>query len=82
MMPMLAVSPTKALWSRQDHTDWVRFWNAINVQDLSQDKNIDFHWADIFPIRTPAVLRVAIVDHTTVPALCESVLILKFISPY
>ncbi|KAH7371541.1 DSBA-like thioredoxin domain-containing protein [Pyrenochaeta sp. MPI-SDFR-AT-0127] len=68
-LPMSAVSATKALWSRQDHADWTAYWNAVNVQDGKKDKNIDFHWADQFPIRTPTVLRVAIVDPKTVPLL-------------
>ncbi|OAG11287.1 thioredoxin-like protein [Paraphaeosphaeria sporulosa] len=68
-LPSSAISPTKAVWARQDHGDWVRFWNAINAQEGKPDKNIDFHWAEIFPIRTPTVLRCAIVDPQTVPVL-------------
>jgi 2-hydroxychromene-2-carboxylate isomerase len=70
-MPMMAVSKTKALWSRQDHADWTAYWNAVNTQEGRPDKNIDFHWADQFPIRTPTVLRVAIVEPKTVPLLCK-----------
>ncbi|KAF2732026.1 thioredoxin-like protein [Polyplosphaeria fusca] len=61
-LPMAAVSQQKALWSRQDHADWTHFLNARNKQEGSPEKNIDFHWADIFPIRTPTVLRCAIVE--------------------
>ena len=68
-LPMSAVSPTKAAWSRQDHADWTRYWNAINIQEGNPDKNIDFYWADVFPIRTPTVLRVAIAEPSTVPLL-------------
>ncbi|KAF2023637.1 thioredoxin-like protein [Setomelanomma holmii] len=68
-MPMLAVSKTKALWSRQDHADWTAYWNAVNTQEGRPDKNIDFHWAHQFPIRTPTVLRVAIVEPKTIPLL-------------
>ncbi|KAF1979552.1 thioredoxin-like protein [Bimuria novae-zelandiae CBS 107.79] len=64
-----ADSPTKAAWSRQDQGDYVRFWNAVNVQKGRPDKNIDFHWPDVFPIRTPTVLRCAIVEPSTVPIL-------------
>lgn len=71
-MPMLAVSPTKAAWSRQDHADWTAYWNAVNASQGSKDKEIDFHWADAFPIRTPTVLRVVIVEPTTVAVLCKS----------
>lgn len=71
-MPMLAVSPTKAAWSRQDHADWTAYWNAVNTSHGSKNKEIDFHWADVFPIRTPTVLRVVIVEPTTVAVLCKS----------
>jgi 2-hydroxychromene-2-carboxylate isomerase len=71
-MPMLAVSPTKAAWSRQDHADWTAYWNAVNVSEGGTEKMINFHWADVFPIRTPTVLRVAIVEPETIPLLCKS----------
>lgn len=74
-MPMLAISPTKAAWSKQDHADWTTYWNAVNVSEGGADKAIDFHWADVFPIRTPTVLRVAIVEPETVPLLCKSSLL-------
>lgn len=70
-MPMLSVSPTKAAWSRQDHADWTAYWNAVNQSEGANDKPIAFHWADVFPIRTPTVLRVAIVEPATLPLLCE-----------
>jgi 2-hydroxychromene-2-carboxylate isomerase len=70
-MPMLAVSKSKADWSKRDHEDWVRWWNAVNVQEGGKDKAIDFHWANVFPIRTPTVLRVGIVEPSAVPLLCE-----------
>lgn len=71
-LPSSAVSPTKARWSRQDHADWTAYWNAVNEQEGGPDKGIEFHWAEVFPIRTPTVLRVAIVEPKTVPLLCES----------
>ena len=70
-MPMLAVSPTKAAWSRQDHADWIAYWNAVNISEGCTERPITFHWADTFPIRTPTVLRVAIVEPATVPSLCK-----------
>jgi hypothetical protein len=73
-LPSSAISPTKAAWARQDHGDWVRYWNAINVQEGRPDRNIDFHWAENFPIRTPTVLRCAILAPQTVPVLCQSLL--------
>lgn len=71
MLPMAAVSEQKATYSRHDHSDWVRFWNAVNAQEGSPDKRIDFHWADVFPIRTPTVLRCAIVDASCEAVLCK-----------
>ncbi|KAF2272229.1 thioredoxin-like protein [Westerdykella ornata] len=68
-LPMAAVSAQKAAWSRQDHADWVSFWNAVNEQEGRPDKPINFHWASIFPIRTPTVLRCAMADPNCVPAL-------------
>jgi 2-hydroxychromene-2-carboxylate isomerase len=70
-LPMAAVSPAKALWSRQDHADWVDWWNSVNAQEGETDKRIEFHWADEFPIRTPTVLRVAIAAPETTALLCE-----------
>lgn len=72
-MPMLAVSATKAAWSRQDHADWTGYWNAVNASENGTERQIAFHWADAFPIRTPTVLRVAIVEPSTVPLLCKSI---------
>lgn len=71
-MPMLAISSAKAAWTRQDHADWVAYWNAVNASQGSKDKEIAFQWASVFPIRTPTVLRVAIVEPATVPCLCKS----------
>lgn len=70
--PMSAVSEQKANYSRLDHGDWVRWWNAVNEQNGHADKPIDFYWADIFPIRTPTVLRAAIAEPDLVAPLCMS----------
>lgn len=69
-MPMAAVSKAKANWSKQDHRDWTSWWNAVDAQDGAGEQ-VKFQWADVFPIRTPTVLRVGIVEPKTVPALCE-----------
>lgn len=71
-MPMAAVSPTKAAWSRQDHADWCAWWNAVGGA-----REIGFQWADQFPIRTPTVLRVAIAEPGTAELLCEFVPVCK-----
>jgi 2-hydroxychromene-2-carboxylate isomerase len=70
-MPMLAISEAKAAWSWQDHEDWTKWWNAVNVQGGEKDRAIAFQWAEVFPIRTPTVLRVGIVEPETVGLLCE-----------
>jgi hypothetical protein len=54
-----------------DHGDWVRWWNAVNEQTGKKDKNIDFYWADNFPIRTPTLLRVALAEPGLTTALCK-----------
>jgi len=66
---MAAVSETKRLYSQWDHACWTRWWNAINIQEGRPDKNIDFYWADIFPIRTPTVLRAVLVEPALVAPL-------------
>jgi 2-hydroxychromene-2-carboxylate isomerase len=66
---MAAVSEQKREYSQWDHTCWTRWWNAINIQEGNPDKNIDFYWADIFPIRTPTVLRVVLVKPDLVATL-------------
>lgn len=71
--PGSVVSVQKRNYSNLDHGDWVRFWNGVNVQDGKLDKVIEFYWADKFPIRTPTVLRVAIVEPKLVDVLCKKV---------
>ena len=68
---MAAISEQKRNYSQLDHRDWVRWWNAVNDQEGRPDKNIDFHWADIFPIRTPTVLRAVLVKPNLVGPLCK-----------
>lgn len=70
--PTNAISEQKRNSNNLDHSDWVRWWNAINVQDGSPDKEIKFYWADKFPIRTPTVLRAALVAPRLVPVLCTT----------
>jgi hypothetical protein len=69
---MAAISEAKQKYSKLDHTDWVRWWNDVNKQNGSPDKDIDFHWADIFPIRTPTVLRAALAEPELTGVLCKS----------
>ncbi|KAI8938603.1 hypothetical protein NX059_004476 [Plenodomus lindquistii] len=72
-MPLLAMSPTKAAWTRQDHADWTAWWNAVNEQEgVNRDRRINFKWAEVFPIRTPTVLRVGLVEPKAIPVLYEA----------
>lgn len=71
--PGQSVSLQKQKYNDLDHGDWVRFWNAVNIQDGKPDENIHFYWADKFPIRTPTVLRVSMVKPELVPVLCKHV---------
>jgi hypothetical protein len=70
MLPSTAVSVQKRNYSEKDLRDWVRYWNAVNVQDHTMEKPIEFHYTDTFPIRSPTLLRCAIVDPACIPALC------------
>ncbi|KAF2752995.1 protein disulfide [Pseudovirgaria hyperparasitica] len=63
--PMTAYSKQKRNYSMLDHGDWVRWWNAVGAQEKEGDRQISFHWADKFPIRTPTVLRVSLVEPGT-----------------
>ncbi len=69
-LPLAAESEAKRKYIQLDHSDWCRWWNDVNKQNGRPDKNIDFHWADVFPIRTPAVLRTVLVEPRLVDALC------------
>ncbi|KPI40947.1 uncharacterized protein AB675_10862 [Cyphellophora attinorum] len=67
--PMAAVSEAKRIYSQLDHSDWTKWWNDVNHQEGRPDKNIDFYWADIFPIRTPTVLRAVLAEPKLVDVL-------------
>ncbi|KAL1799484.1 hypothetical protein ACET3X_003521 [Alternaria dauci] len=69
-MAEMGMSPAKALWTRQDHADWTQYWNAISAQDGR--RGFKFQWAEIFPIRTPTLLRVALVEPQTTNLLFEA----------
>ena len=77
---MAAISEQKRQYSQLDHKDWVKWWNAVNEQAGSPRKHISFHWADIFPIRTPAALRAVLVEPKLIGPLCKNI-ILSVCSP-
>jgi hypothetical protein len=70
MLPGAAVSAQKRDYSTKDLSYWVRYWNAINLQEGTMDKPIEFYYTETFPIRSPALLRCAIVEPRCIPALC------------
>jgi len=76
--PMTTVSEQKRNYSQLDHRDWCRWWNAVNEQEGKPEKEIEFYWADIFPIRTPTVLRAALVEPNLVAPMCKSMMRLLF----
>jgi hypothetical protein len=70
MLPGAAVSEQKRNYGTKDLSDWIRYWNAVNVQEGTMEKPIEFYYTDNFPIRSPTLLRCAIVDPSCIPALC------------
>lgn len=71
MVPMLAISQRKREYGGLDQSDWVRWRNTVNTQAGRPDKNIDFRWPDVFPIRTPTALRCALVEPELTATLCK-----------
>jgi hypothetical protein len=69
IVPMLVVSEQKRTYSNQDLRDWVRHWNALNTQEKT-NRPINFRFPDTFPIRSPTLLRCAIVEPSLTPLLC------------
>ncbi|KAF2416199.1 protein disulfide [Tothia fuscella] len=69
MMPMMAVSEQKRNQGYLDMVDWVRYWNAVHGQERTMDKRIEFRFTDTFPIRSPVLLRCAIVDPGCIPVI-------------
>lgn len=70
MLPMAVVSEARRQYNDLDLADWSRHWNAINAQQGSLDKPIQLRFPDIFPIRSPTMLRCAIAEPNCVPLLC------------
>ena len=71
-VPMAVISEARRKYTLLDLADWTRHWNAINVQQGSHDKPVELRWPDHFPIRSPTLLRLAILDPDLVPLLCMS----------
>ncbi|KAE9987501.1 hypothetical protein EG328_002486 [Venturia inaequalis] len=67
--PMLALSEQKRNYANLDIADWPRLWNAVNAQEQTMDKPIEYRFPDKFPIRSPTLLRCAIVDPSCIPVL-------------
>ncbi|RMD42147.1 hypothetical protein DV735_g3011, partial [Chaetothyriales sp. CBS 134920] len=61
-LPASVNSAARRAYDLLDHNDWVRWWNAVNEQEGNPDKPVDFYWNDIFPIRTPLLLRALLVQ--------------------
>jgi hypothetical protein len=70
MMPALAYSEQRRKYSELDMADWPRYWNAVNAQEHTMEKPIEFRFTDKFPIRSPSLLRCAIADPSCISVLC------------
>jgi hypothetical protein len=82
MMPAAVLSEQKRNYGTKDLFDWVQYWNTVNTEERTMEKPIDFHYPTIFPIRSPALLRCAIVDPSCIPALCMPFLTALLLSIY
>ncbi len=71
MVPMSVVSKAKARFSRQDLMDWTDYWNAVSLQEGRKEEVYKFYWTDYFPLKTPTVLKVGIVEPKTTALLCK-----------
>ncbi|KXJ85889.1 thioredoxin-like protein [Microdochium bolleyi] len=72
MLPSTAASKQKREWGSLDMVDWVRFWRAVDEQDGLQGSDVKpepVRWPDVFPIRSPNLLRCAIADEAVIPTL-------------
>jgi len=57
-----------------DMQDWQNFWRAVDERDGLKETEVmpeRIRWPDVFPIRSPNLLRCALVDESVVPALCK-----------
>lgn len=72
-VPMQAMSEQKRKYMQRDHGDWVRWWNAVSLQEGSEelDGKIEFQWPENFPIRTTNLLRAVLVEERLCGVLCE-----------
>lgn len=72
-VPMQAMSEQKRKYMQRDHGDWVRWWNAVTLQEGREglDGKIGFQWPEKFPIRTTNLLRVVLVEERLCGVLCE-----------
>ncbi|EMF08708.1 thioredoxin-like protein [Sphaerulina musiva SO2202] len=63
-VPMQAMSEQKRKYMQRDHGDWVRWWNAVSLQEGREelDGKIEFQWPENFPIRTTNLLRAVLVE--------------------
>lgn len=75
MLPSTAASKQKREWSNLDMQDWQDFWRAVDERDGLKGSEVmpeRIRWPDVFPIRSPNLLRCALVDEAVVPVLCKS----------
>ncbi|KAI0480355.1 thioredoxin-like protein [Xylariaceae sp. FL0804] len=71
-MPSMVTSAHKRQYSLQDLFDWVAFWNTVDKQQGLTGRSRALHWPDVFPIRSPTLLKCAVADASCIPTLYEA----------
>ncbi|KAH9887531.1 protein disulfide [Xylariomycetidae sp. FL2044] len=69
MMPVMANSEQRRNYDFQDLHDWTNFWNAVDQQEGCSNEPFSIYWTDHFPLRSPTMLRCAVVNPRVIPVL-------------
>jgi hypothetical protein len=72
---MYAMSDNKRKYLMEDMHSWTRLWRAVMKQagfDAHEiDEIVQLNWPDIFPIKSVAALRIAILEPATIDCICK-----------
>ncbi|KAI1490633.1 protein disulfide [Biscogniauxia mediterranea] len=77
LLPLSSMSEQRRRYYLQDMHDWVKFWNDVDRQEDSSREPTGFRWPDVFPIRSPTLLRCAIADPSCISALYRACWVLN-----
>ncbi|KAI1502265.1 protein disulfide [Biscogniauxia marginata] len=77
LLPSSAMSVQKRQYNIQDLHDWIKFWSDVDKQEENSYEPIRFRWPDVFPIRSPTLLRCAIANPSCIPVLYEACWVLN-----